>query len=89
MNLFRASRIRSGRKIEPGSPWENGYCESFNSRMRDEFLNGELFGSLPEAEVMTDNWVDYYNTARPHSSLKGRAPQTVIPREKEKAHPIP
>lgn len=65
--------------IEPGSPWENGYCESFNSRMRDEFLNGELFGNLREAEVLTDLWVDYYNTIRPHSSLGGRAPQTLIP----------
>lgn len=65
--------------IEPGSPWENGCCESFNSRMRDEFLNGELFGSLKEAEVLTKRWVEYYNTVRPHSSLRGKAPQTIIP----------
>jgi transposase InsO family protein len=66
--------------IEPGSPWENGYCESFNSRMRDEFLNGELFGNMYEAQVLTKRWVDYYNKIRPHSSLGGRppAPQTVI-----------
>ncbi len=64
--------------IEPGSPWENGYCESFNSRMCDEFLNGELFGSLREAEVLTKHWVDYYNTLHPHSSLRGRVPQTII-----------
>jgi len=66
--------------IEPGSPWENGYCESFNARMRDEFLNGELFGNLYEAQVLTKRWVEYYNTIRPHSSLGGRppAPQTVI-----------
>lgn len=67
--------------IEPGSPWENGYCESFNARMRDEFLNGELFGNLYEAQVLTREWVEYYNTIRPHSSLGGRppAPQTIIP----------
>ena len=66
--------------IEPGSPWENGYCESFNARMRDEFLNGELFGNMYEAQVLTKRWVEYYNTVRPHSSLGGKppAPQTVI-----------
>ncbi len=67
--------------IEPGSPWENGYIESFNARMRDEFLNGELFGSMYEAQVLTKRWVEYYNTTRPHSSLGGRppAPQMLIP----------
>lgn len=60
--------------IEPGSPWENGYCESFNARMRDEFLNGELFGNMYEAEVLTKRWVQYYNTIRPHSSLGGKPP---------------
>ena len=67
--------------IEPGSPWENGYCESFNARMCDEFLTGELFGNLYEAEVLTKRWVLYYNTIRPHGSLSGRppAPQTIIP----------
>ena len=66
--------------IEPGSPWENGYCESFNARMRDEFLNGELFGNLYEAEVLTKRWVNYYNTIRPHGSLGGKppAPQSVV-----------
>jgi len=60
--------------IEPGSPWENGYVESFNSRMRDEFLNGESFGNMYEAEVLTKRWVNYYNTIRPHSSLGGKPP---------------
>ena len=66
--------------IEPGSPWENGYCESFNSRMRDELLNGEIFDTLTEAEILTRRWVDVYNTVRPHSSLGYRppAPQTVL-----------
>ena len=67
--------------VEPGSPWENGYCESFNARMRDEFLNGEIFGNMYEAEVLTQRWVKYYNTVRPHSSLGGKppAPQSIIP----------
>ena len=67
--------------IEPGSPWENGYIESFNSRMRDEFLNEELFGNMYEAQVLVKRWVDYYNMVRPHSSLGGRppAPQTIVP----------
>ncbi len=60
--------------IEPGSPWENGYIESFNARMRDEFLNGELFGNLYEAQVLTERWVRYFNKVRPHSSLGGRPP---------------
>jgi Transposase and inactivated derivatives len=66
--------------IEPGSPWENGYCESFNARMRDEFLNGELFDTMTEAEVLTRRWVHDYNTVRPHSALGYRppAPQTVL-----------
>jgi transposase InsO family protein len=67
--------------IEPGSPWENGYCESFNARMRSEFLNGELFGNMYEAQVLIKRWIEYYNTIRPHSSLGGRppAPQMFIP----------
>jgi len=55
--------------IEPGSPWENGYCESFNSKMRDEFLNGEIFYSLKEVRVLTECWRVYYSTERPNSSL--------------------
>jgi len=60
--------------IEPGSPWENGYCESFNSKLRDEFLNGEIFYSLRELEVLAERWRVYYNTRRPHSSLGYRPP---------------
>lgn len=64
--------------IEPGSPWENGYCESFNGKLRDECLNGELFYSLREATVVIEQWRRHYNTLRPHSSLNYRppAPQT-------------
>ena len=86
---FTAKRIRTWLQnagvitayIEPGSPWENGYVESFNARMRDEFLNGELFGNMYEAQVLIKRWMNYYNTIRPHSSLGGRvpAPQTIIP----------
>jgi len=60
--------------IEPGSPWENGYCESFNSKLRDEFLNGEIFYSLKEAQVLAKRWRVHYNTIRPHSSLSYRPP---------------
>ena len=64
--------------IEPGSPWENGYCESFNGKLRDECLNGEIFYSLKEAKVVIQQWRKHYNTIRPHSSLNYRppAPQT-------------
>ena len=60
--------------IEPGSPWENGYCESFNSKLRDELLNGEIFYSLNEAKVVIEGWRRHYNTERPHSSLGYRPP---------------
>ncbi|MCP5072234.1 MAG: IS3 family transposase [Rhodobacteraceae bacterium] len=67
--------------IEPGSPWENGYCESFNGRMRDELLNGEIFYSLREAQIIIESWRTHYNTKRPHSALGYRppAPETIIP----------
>jgi transposase InsO family protein len=55
--------------IEFGSPWEKGYCESFNSKLRDEFLNGEIIYSLKEGQLLAERWRVYYNTARPHSSL--------------------
>lgn len=69
--------------IEPGSPWENAYSESFNSRLRDELLNGELFSSLKEAEVLLEQWRRAYNEERPHSSLGYVAPavfaKTCVP----------
>ena len=55
--------------IEPGSPWENGYCESFNGKLRDELLNGEIFYNPREAQVVIENWRIHYNTRRPHSAL--------------------
>jgi len=60
--------------IEPGSPWENGYIESFNGKMRDELLNGEIFYSLKEAHVLIEMWRKHYNSVRPHSSLGYRPP---------------
>ncbi|WP_166507207.1 IS3 family transposase [Frigidibacter mobilis] len=60
--------------IEPGSPWENGYCESFNAKLRDELLNGEIFYSLAEAKIVIESWRRHYNTRRPHSSLGYRPP---------------
>lgn len=68
--------------IEPGSPWENGYIESFNGRLRDELLNGEIFYTIFEARTIIERWRKHYNTKRPHSSLgyKPPAPETVLPR---------
>jgi putative transposase len=60
--------------IEPGSPWENGYIESFNGKFRNELLNGEIFYTLKEAQVLIGKWQREYNTFRPHSSLKYRPP---------------
>lgn len=60
--------------IEPGSPWENGYVESFNGKMRNELLNGEIFDTVWEAEVLIERWRKEYNTIRPHSSLGQRPP---------------
>ncbi len=66
--------------IEPGSPWENGYIESFNGKLRDELLNGEIFTTLMEAKVLIERWRREYNQVRPHSSLGYRspAPETII-----------
>ncbi len=60
--------------IEPGSPWENGYNESFNGKLRDELINREIFYTLKEAQVLIEEWRMEYNTLRPHSSLKYRPP---------------
>jgi transposase InsO family protein len=60
--------------IEPGSPWKNGYCESFNDRLREECLNGEIFDSLKEAQVVIEMWRKHYNTERPHRAPGYRPP---------------
>ena len=71
--------------IEPGSPWENGYNESFNGKLRDELLNGEIFYTLKEAQILIERWRQEYNTIRPHSSLGYRPPAPevirVMPRD--------
>ncbi len=60
--------------IEPGSPWENGYVESFNGKLRDELLDREIFYTLLEAKVLIERWRQHYNRIRPHSSLGYRPP---------------
>jgi putative transposase len=60
--------------IDPGSPWQNAWIESFNGRLRDEFLNSSQFDSLLEAQVLTDDWRIDYNYNRPHSALNGLSP---------------
>lgn len=75
--------------IEPGSPWENGYNESFNGKLRDELLNGEIFYTLQEAQVLIERWRQHYNTVRPHSSLsyKPPAPVTILPLAAKSTYP--
>ena len=85
---FTAKRVRTWLNmlevkplfIAPGSPWENGFVESFNRRMREELLNGEIFYSIKEAQVLIEMWCRHYNTVRPHSALGYRppAPESVI-----------
>jgi putative transposase len=64
--------------IEKGSPWENGYVESFNARLRDELLNGEVFHTVAEARVLIERWRPHYNEKRPHSSLGYRPPAPEV-----------
>jgi len=76
--------------IEPGSPWENGYIESFNGKLRDELLDREIFDTLYEAKVLVERWRWEYNTIRPHSSLGYRppAPEAIKPRWIEQQMPL-
>jgi transposase InsO family protein len=64
--------------IEPGSPWENGYNESFNGKPRDELLNREIFYTIQEAKVLIESWRKEYNAVRPHSSLGYRPPAPEV-----------
>jgi transposase InsO family protein len=94
---FVAKRVRDwiaavGAKtayIAPGSPWENGYIESFNARLRDELLDGEIFYSLREAEIVIESWRRHYNTVRPHGALgyKPPAPDVLLPSPARPATP--
>jgi transposase InsO family protein len=72
--------------IEPGSPGENGYCESFNGKLRDECLNGEIFYSLKEAQILIERWRVEYNTLRPRSALGYRSPAPAAYRVCVKTH---
>ena len=76
-----AGELPPGSIPDPPHPWENGYCESFNARFRDELLNGEVFTTLREAQILIERWRRHYNTARPHSALGYRppAPKSIIP----------
>jgi len=67
--------------IEPGSPWENGYIESFNARMRNELLDGEIFYTLAEARIIIEQWRQHYIKVRPHSALNYRppSPEYIVP----------
>ena len=75
--------------IEPGSPWENGYVESFNGKFRDELLSCEAFNTLAEAKVLIEQWRRHYNTVRPHSSLGYRppAPEVILSRTRSPTAP--
>jgi putative transposase len=77
--------------IAPGSPWENGFIESFNARLRDELLDGEIFYSLREAQVVIEGWRRHYNEVRPHASLGYRAPapEVVVPAFASSRHASP
>ncbi|MPR13761.1 IS3 family transposase, partial [Microvirga tunisiensis] len=77
--------------IAPGSPWENGFIESFNARLRDELLDGEIFYSLKEAQIVIESWRRHYNTLRPHGSLGYRppAPEVFVPAMSLRAAPQP
>jgi putative transposase len=76
--------------IEPGSPWENGYCESPNGKLRDELLDREVFHSLREAQLLTEAWRRHYNTVRPHSALGYRPPAPeAVPWPRPAGPPLP
>lgn len=95
---FTARRVRGWLKtlqirplfIEPGSPWENGYIESLNGKLRDELLNGESFYSLQEAQVLIEMWRVHYNTIQSHSALSYRppAPTTIFIQQPSQAQPL-
>ena len=86
---FIAKKVRAWRGavggktafITPGSPWKNGSCESFNARFRDELLNGEIFYTLREAQILIEHWRRHDNTVRPHSALCYRppTPESMVP----------
>ncbi len=76
-----SGRTKRRKGDSPGSPWENGYIESFNGKLRDELLNREVFTTLTEARALIEQWRKEYNQVRPHSSLGYRppAPEAIMP----------
>jgi len=71
--------------IQPGSPWENGYVESFNGKLRDGVLNREIFYTLTEARILIERWRREYNQIRPHSSLGDRSPRELLEGHEQEA----
>jgi putative transposase len=76
--LRPALRVVCKRGTAPGSPWENGYVESFNARLRDELLDGEIFYTLREAQITIESWRRHYNAVWPHAALGYRAPAPEV-----------
>ena len=74
--------------IEPGSPWENPFVESFNARLRDELFSREIFASVFEARVLYNNWCEVYNNFRPHSSLGYLAPAAFATLLQDQPSPV-
>ncbi len=74
--------------IEPGSPWENGYCKSFNGKLRGELLNGEIFYSLKAARIVIEKWRKQYNEKRPHSLFGYRPPAPATFGEMQSLEPV-
>jgi putative transposase len=72
-------------RTNPGCPWENGCIESFNSKLRDEVLNGEVFGCLREAQCVLRDWQDRFNNIRPHSALNYQTPNSFTARRETAA----
>lgn len=89
LKRFLAGREVETRYIEPGAPWQNGYVESFNATFRDELLDRELFATLQEAEVLTEQYRRKYNTYRPHSGLGYMTPSAFTAQCREQADLIP
>jgi putative transposase len=79
--------------IEPGSPWDNDYNESFNGKLRDELLDREIFFTLKEAQILIERWRQHYNRIRPHSALQDRTPAEIaatwISRRRGCRRPVP
>ena len=76
--MDRRGRRKDRLHHPPGSPWENGFIESFNARLRDELLDGEIFYTLHEAQIVIESWRRHYNAVRPHAAIGYRAPAPEV-----------